>query len=152
MVPTADGRNASYPFANLVPQDGSGKAFERTPDQVHPSVHRLQYIRIVSVSYVHVLHAEGLVHACCCSSAQLGTATHRYAMVRAAGSMPCMRMLQTRCAFACGGPTVRLLDAPVHAPWPRYQGNVRVGHGVCRCWQLCTEGTPHSRAPSTPKA
>ena len=34
VVPPADGRNASYPFANLVPQDGSGKAFQRTPDEV----------------------------------------------------------------------------------------------------------------------
>jgi hypothetical protein len=34
VVPKADGRNSSYPFANLVPQDGLGKAFERTPDEV----------------------------------------------------------------------------------------------------------------------
>ena len=85
MVPTADGRNASYPFANLVPQDGSGKAFERTPDQVLPPVHRLQYMHIVSVFCVHVLWTKGIVHACCCSSAQLGTATHRHATVYAAG-------------------------------------------------------------------
>ena len=42
VVPPADGRNSSYPFANLVPQDGSGKAFERTPDEVLPPVHMLQ--------------------------------------------------------------------------------------------------------------
>ena len=43
MDPPADGRNTSYPFANLVPQDGSGKAFERTPDQVLPPARMLCY-------------------------------------------------------------------------------------------------------------
>ena len=85
MVPTADGRNASYPFANLVPQDGSGKAFERTPDQVLPPVHRLLCMRIVSVFCVDVLQTECVMHACCCSSAHLGTATHSHATAYAAG-------------------------------------------------------------------
>ena len=34
MAPPADGRNTSYPFANLIPQDGTGKVFKRTPDEV----------------------------------------------------------------------------------------------------------------------
>ena len=41
VVPPADGRNTSYPFANLVPQDGSGQAFMRTPDEVLPPMHML---------------------------------------------------------------------------------------------------------------
>ena len=34
VAPPADGRNTSYPFANLIPQDGTGKVFKRTPDEV----------------------------------------------------------------------------------------------------------------------
>ncbi|BDA42306.1 Desiccation-related protein PCC13-62 [Coccomyxa sp. Obi] len=34
VVPPADGRSGPYPFANLVPQDGTGLAFSRTPPEV----------------------------------------------------------------------------------------------------------------------
>ncbi|EIE18398.1 hypothetical protein COCSUDRAFT_54965 [Coccomyxa subellipsoidea C-169] len=34
VVPPADGRTTAYPFANLVPQDGQGLAFSRTPYEV----------------------------------------------------------------------------------------------------------------------
>lgn len=34
VVPPADGRSGPYPFANLVPQDGTGLAFSRTPAEV----------------------------------------------------------------------------------------------------------------------
>ena len=34
VVPPADGRSGAYPFANLVPQDGTGLAFSRTPPEV----------------------------------------------------------------------------------------------------------------------
>ncbi|KAK9901674.1 hypothetical protein WJX75_007910 [Coccomyxa subellipsoidea] len=34
VVPPADGRSTAYPFANLVPQDGQGLAFSRTPYEV----------------------------------------------------------------------------------------------------------------------
>nr|QOL01136.1 putative extracellular protein CSOL_059b [Pseudococcomyxa simplex] len=34
VVPPADGHSTAYPFANLVPQDGQGLAFSRTPYEV----------------------------------------------------------------------------------------------------------------------
>ncbi|EIE20782.1 hypothetical protein COCSUDRAFT_48409 [Coccomyxa subellipsoidea C-169] len=34
VVPPADGRSTPYPFANLVPQNGKGVAFTRTPKEV----------------------------------------------------------------------------------------------------------------------
>ena len=34
VVPPADGRSTPYPFANLVPQNGKGVAFARTPKEV----------------------------------------------------------------------------------------------------------------------
>ncbi len=34
VVPPADGRSTPYPFANLIPQDGTGKIFPRTPAEV----------------------------------------------------------------------------------------------------------------------
>ena len=34
VTPPADGRSTSYPFANLIPQDGEGIVFQRTPSEV----------------------------------------------------------------------------------------------------------------------
>ena len=34
VTPPADGRSTPYPFANLIPQDGKGIVFQRTPDEV----------------------------------------------------------------------------------------------------------------------
>lgn len=57
-------RNSSYPFANLVPQDGSGKAFERTPDEVLPPVHMLQcmpaHVYMTLTQQAHLLPPMGM--------------------------------------------------------------------------------------------
>ncbi len=34
VTPPADGQSTPYPFANLIPQDGTGKVFQRTPAEV----------------------------------------------------------------------------------------------------------------------
>ena len=34
VVPRADGRSTPYPLASLIPQDGTGLAFQRTPLEV----------------------------------------------------------------------------------------------------------------------
>ncbi len=34
VTPPAGGQSTQYPFANLIPQDGKGIVFQRTPDEV----------------------------------------------------------------------------------------------------------------------
>lgn len=70
VVPPADGRNSSYPFANLVPQDGLGKAFQRTPDEVLPPVHMSQrmpaHAFIALTQQAHPLPPMHVLRCCCC--------------------------------------------------------------------------------------
>ena len=115
VVPPADGRNTSYPFANLIPQDGVGKAFQRTPDEVLATMHMMQCMVLMSSWFQR--------HACVwCSVPQL--------------------------QFMCQPLTVGQPGAHECASWLW----IDLSLYICRCWQSCTEGTPHSRVPSTPKA